>query len=308
MVHVQKASAFSLPIAMSWTSEIPPTPKPTRRITRLLWGYVHYTLVILSYKYCCWTGQKFDNQIIHLPFGLLLKWSDGTRVEEVLAMQVARAAGLPVPRVICYGEHPDAPNRPISILMTRMPGRELSEVYKMLEPEERGTISSELKTYIDVMRSWPNPWGANRICSVSGAAIRSIRVPRHSIGPYENEQEFNKYLISVARAGGFKSPSEYEEALATAKEMQSIPHRVVFTHGDLLHHNILVHNGHVSAILDWEAAGWLPEYWEFTTAWRFMRPGSWWHDFVRDLGVGSYLKEFECEKALAALTSCSYYW
>ncbi|MCJ1361186.1 hypothetical protein MMC16_000284 [Acarospora aff. strigata] len=221
-------------------------------------------------------------------------------------MQVARAAGLPVPKVLCYGEHPDTPHAPISILMTRMPGRELSAVYRILSSEKQATIRSELKTYLDVMRSWPNPWGGDRICSVSGTAIRSVRVPFHSMGPYENETELNDYLIKPAWNDGFKSVSDYEEALATAKQMQSIPHKVVFTHGDLLHHNILIHDGHVSAILDWEAAGWLPEYWEYTTAWRFMPPGHWWYTVVEALGGGEYLKELECEKALMALTNSSY--
>ena len=54
-----------------------------------------------------WVGITYDNQIAQLPFGLILKWFDGTRVEEVLARQVARAAGFPVPKVNCYGEHPD---------------------------------------------------------------------------------------------------------------------------------------------------------------------------------------------------------
>jgi hypothetical protein len=41
-----------------------------------------------------------------LPFGLILKWSDRTRVEEVVAMRMARTAGMPVPRVLCCVEQP----------------------------------------------------------------------------------------------------------------------------------------------------------------------------------------------------------
>jgi thiamine kinase-like enzyme len=47
--------------------------------------------------------------------------------------------------------------------------------------------------------------------------------------------------------------------------------RVVFTHCDLALQNILVRadgDGQLSiaAILDWEHAGWMPEYWEYCTA------------------------------------------
>lgn len=106
-------------------SEIPPTPQLTPWIIRRFWGVVHEYLVHFSLRYCAWFGIPFDNQIVQLPFGLVLKWSDGTRLEEALATQVARAAGFPVPRVLCYGEHPDSPHAPVSILMTRLPGSEL---------------------------------------------------------------------------------------------------------------------------------------------------------------------------------------
>jgi len=294
---------------MHLATEIPPTPRPTPRIIRLFWGQVHKALIKLAFKYAAWRGQKINNQIIHLPFGLLLKWSDGTRVEEVLAIQVARAAGFPVPRVICYGEHLDSPHAPISIIMTKMQGSELGQVYKSLNPGEKDTIMSELKLYMDVMRSWTNPWGRTRICSVSGTAIRSLRVQQHIMGPFDNEQQLNEYLIRGTFNEGYQSASKFEEAVAKAKEGLEIPHKIVFTHGDLMDHNILVHNGHLSAILDWEAAGWLPEYWEFTTAARLMRPGVWWYDFLTEsLICGNYPKEFECAKALIPLTSGAYCW
>lgn len=59
---------------------------------------------------------------MELPFGLILKWGERVRIEEAVAMQMARAAGMPVPKVLCYGENPNDPFQPISILMTRLPG------------------------------------------------------------------------------------------------------------------------------------------------------------------------------------------
>jgi len=37
---------------------------------------------------------------------------------------------------------------------------------------------------------------------------------------------------------------------------------VYFTHGDLLPHNILVDGSTITAIIDWETAGFYPEFWE----------------------------------------------
>jgi tRNA A-37 threonylcarbamoyl transferase component Bud32 len=261
-----------------------------------------------SRSYCGWFGIPYDNQIAQLPFGLILKWSDGTRLEEVLSMQVARRAGFPVPRVICYGEHSDTPHAPISILMTRIPGRELGQVYETLSIEDKKSILQELKNYLGVMRRWSNPWGKSRICSLLGTAIRSVRVPNHLAGPFESEEDLNEYLIQPSWSGGFESDAAYQHAHEVARDMKKLPHRVLFTHGDLKPHNILVMGGRITGFLDWESAGWYPEYWDFTTALRITREDFWWYNFVIDLGGGAYLAELKCERALTALTSSSYYW
>lgn len=36
---------------------------------------------------------------------------------------------------------------------------------------------------------------------------------------------------------------------------------VVYVHGDLAMQNVLVHNGRVSGIIDWEDSGWFPRHW-----------------------------------------------
>lgn len=43
-------------------------------------------------------------------------------------------------------------------------------------------------------------------------------------------------------------------------------HQILFTHGDLRLQNIMVKDGCVSGVLDWEFSGWYPEYWEFSKA------------------------------------------
>ncbi|OOQ83383.1 phosphotransferase family protein [Penicillium brasilianum] len=225
---------------------IPPTPRPTPPRLRRFWGSLHKYLRWFSWSYCSWVGIEYDNQIAQLPFGLILKWSDGTRLEEVLAMQVARRAGFPVPRVICYGEHPNTPQAPVSILMTCVPGQELGQVYETPSNEEQKSVLQELKAYVEVMRGWSNPWGGNRICSLLGTAIRSVRVPNHYAGPFECEEEFNDYLIQPSWPGGFPSEEAYKDALDLAKGMRKPSHKIVFTHGthgDLKPHNILVNRG-----------------------------------------------------------------
>jgi hypothetical protein len=108
---------------------------------------------------------------MELPFGPILKWSDRTQIEEVVAMQMARAAGMPVPRVLCCGEHL-VTFRPISILMTRLPGWPLDNSGDQLEVEE-GPWLDELGRCLHVMRLWKSPFNGQRICSVLGTSTCS---------------------------------------------------------------------------------------------------------------------------------------
>ncbi|KAJ5908486.1 hypothetical protein N7495_001168 [Penicillium taxi] len=143
---------------------------------------------------------------------------------------------------------------------------------------------------------------------ISGTTIRSVRIPNHFAGPIDSEKEFNTYLRSASWAANLASDSAYTEALDLATSIENIPHRVLFTHGDLKSHNILVKGGRITGFIDWESAGWCPEYWDFTTAMRFTPVNSWRYYFVFGLGGDQYLEELKCERALTKLTIDSYSW
>lgn len=248
----------------------------------------------------------FDVNILQLPFGLVMKWTDRTSIEEAVAMHMARAAGMPVPKILCCGEHPNAPfNRKFSILMTRLPGVALENSRYQLETGAEGPWLSELKTCVHSMRSWSPP-DQSSIRSPIGTSIRSSRVPGHVMGPFTSEREFYDYLFSPASSHAFESPAEYEQTLLCAKKLQQRPYRITFTHGDFKAHNILVgDDGHLSGFLDWESAGWYPEYWEFTTAMRFGR-NSWWFQVASWIGGVQYREELASDVSLNLLTVDSY--
>lgn len=55
----------------------------------------------------------------------------------------------------------------------------------------------------------------------------------------------------------------------------------VFTHGDLTPRNVMVDNaGRIAGILDWENAGWYPDYWEYANIMKPSRDRDWmaWMD------------------------------
>lgn len=237
-------------------------PRVPGKAIRIAWGLVHKSLYTFFRWYSSWFGITFDANIVQLPFGLVMKWTNRTSIEEAVSMQMAEAAGIPVPKVLSCGEHPDTPfNRKISILMTRLPGASLENSDDCLQFDDEEPWLEELNMCVRAMRSWHFP-GQKIIASPIGTSLRSPRVPGHVMGPFMNQEEFYEYLVSPASAHAFKSTAEYENTLARANKLRR-DYQIVFTHGDFKAHNIFVgDDGHLSGFLDWESARWYPEYWE----------------------------------------------
>ncbi|KAK2598793.1 hypothetical protein N8I77_012180 [Diaporthe amygdali] len=75
---------------------------------------------------------------------------------------------------------------------------------------------------------------------------------------------------------------------------------IKFTHADLRPDKILIKDGHITAIIDWEFAGWYPEYWEYTK----MRwtPSPFWDNFYKAVeqepSIVKYPEELAAETAI----------
>jgi len=270
-------------------------------------GFLHSRILMkFSRFYCRIFSLRREDGIYPLPFNLLLKFTDGTREEEALAMISARAIGLPAPRCWSYGDHGEG--LPGSILMTRIPGVTLDTVIDSLSPSDLSTIAVELDNMIRRMRAFVNPYGG-RICGIDGGAIRSVRVPGQVAGPSPDIHTFYRELLVPAVPTWWEGKEDqFRRHMSNYERLFKTPHAIVFTHGDLMDHNIMVRDGHITGIIDWEAAGWLPEYWEFTTA---LRGPRWyeeppWRPFLRSLPSYRYDMEYDCEWSLWQLTQDSW--
>ena len=71
-------------------------------------------------------------------------------------------------------------------------------------------------------------------------------------GPFSSKQAFNEWQLAQL----------HEKLVPLQREIYAAMHRtdhgVVFSLGDLAPHNILVRNGRVTGIIDWEYGGWFP--------------------------------------------------
>ncbi|KAI4865650.1 hypothetical protein F4820DRAFT_447857 [Hypoxylon rubiginosum] len=212
-------------------------------------------------------GKPNDHATVQrLPFGLYLKYegeADSSRNEFNALEVVRRQTSIPVPKaldmVVDQGKANDSVPCPRAYLLTtRVPGLPLSRCQTLLSGRDIERITNQLKDYVSQLRDIPklvNPDMA--ICNTLGEACRDPRIHGASpVGPFANEAAFSQMLRfshDPARRG----------------------HKIVFTHADLNPRNILIDRTMqpdgsmgwtVTGIVDWETAGYYPEYWDYTKA------------------------------------------
>ncbi|KAL7269000.1 hypothetical protein RUND412_008355 [Rhizina undulata] len=88
------------------------------------------------------------------------------------------------------------------------------------------------------------------------------RVDGHGFGPFQDHETFHSFLH-----GGFDDACGNADLQKVINGQRERTYRSVLAHGDLAPRNVIVSNGKIASIIDWETAGWYPEYWEYTTAW-----------------------------------------
>ncbi|KAG6885499.1 hypothetical protein C0992_005113 [Termitomyces sp. T32_za158] len=246
--------------------------------------------------------------IYPMPFNTVLKIGDRTRDEEALSMKLAHSLGLPVPRVLFYASCPDSGEG--AIWMTRIPGQLLSQAWQNLSDSEQSTIMDELHQCLLRLRECKNP-RSSEVCSITGTYIKTFRACDGVIPPCADKSDFFRYLVRARdhtiRDQTDESRAQFDQVTRKIEHLADMSHSIVFAHGDLMRHNILVKDGHLSGIIDWECAGWLPEYWDYTTMTirGFVMPSS-WHFSIYNNPAFKYYEELICDHALYVCTESSY--
>ena len=139
------------------------------------------------------------------------------------------------------------------MITTRVPGCELEDRWDKASDGEKDDYIHELQSFLRQLRHLRSPFGS-KICSASGLGIWDHRIRTWVLsGPFDNEVDFNQATILQVPLP--QPPPSYFG--------HDIPHRVTFTHSDFARRNIMVKDGRVTAIVDWETAGWYPAHWEY---------------------------------------------
>jgi len=200
--------------------------------------------------------------IFDLGEGVVAKVGDDLNRDEASAMRFLkdRFPSFPVPH--CLGLA--AIGRKSLLFMTKIPGGTLESRWPTLSTQSKVDIQQSLNRAILVLRGVEKAEG-QPLGSLSGRC-RDIRTSdRYTESPVHDEAAFNEFLLASPQS---RVSNCYKSWI---KSMLRTDHRIVFTHGDFHPRNIMVVDSEdggvsLSGILDWEASGLYPEYWEYLKA------------------------------------------
>ncbi|OSD00714.1 kinase-like protein [Trametes coccinea BRFM310] len=164
-------------------------------------------------------------------------------------------------------------------------------------------IGDDFRRAFAELRSIPPP-DSDAVSALGGRPLNIIRctvIPRQ-FGPFQSQQAFKAAILSQV---SLDSAHLLPDLRRIAEPVHAKRHRIVFTHADLHPGNILVKDGRLAGIIDWERAGWYPEYWEYTMIEYHMinrRLLQQFWDAVEPFGADVYRDELALEWALWTTT------
>lgn len=226
--------------------------------------------------YACLPG----NYKIKITKDMIVKSSTCVQLSEAEAMDfVSKNTKVNVPKLI--GAY--TLDGVTCIMMERVEGEDFADFWERADDADKQQVLANLKDGIDSMRSvsadYVGCFGRMpfRYAEFDGDA----RDCNHVYGPYADDAAFHEGLIDAWERSfpSFNGPVEETHYYQSYKFKQLIRSlaglRTVLTHGDLNSSNILVRKDLSVVILDWDTAGFMPEYWEWwKAAWRIMDPPS----------------------------------
>ncbi|KAM0724062.1 hypothetical protein Q7P37_000242 [Cladosporium fusiforme] len=231
------------------------------------------------------SGESSECQIARVERGVC-KAGSRVRIEESRALKFAHSLQLPVPVV----HEVNTSAQQTEILMDFVEGECLEEAWLSMDSEQKRSVAEQIGRIVTTMRQAPS---YQRSIGAFGGPARDCRqISDYYGGPFANEVEFNTFVLDLLRG----TPSLIRSTLVEALNVNS---QIVFTHGDLTPRNIIVKGDRVEALLDWEYAGWYPEYWEYVKF--FDRPTDCkdWKEYAEIMFGTQYPKQLLTFQALA---------
>ncbi|KAI1850004.1 hypothetical protein JX266_004383 [Neoarthrinium moseri] len=178
--------------------------------------------------------------------------------------------------------------------MELKPGRQLSELWPSMSDEEMLDVAKQLRGIWDQLRSIPSPGGFGGVTGgpLEHRFFKWIEADPKITGPFGAEEDLS---MALARRSHKNWEGSVRRAWTSEFFARNLPraltnHPSVFTHADLQRKNILVvevsasqagrRRLEVSAVVDWEDAGWYPSYWEYAACFVDFQWTDSWPEYV----------------------------
>lgn len=205
-------------------------------------------------------------RVVGLGNDIVVKYGPNIDVKEAETISfISQNTTIPVPKILGAYTH-DSKGY---IVMSRIRGTPLSDSLHSLSSSEYDSIAADMKTYLDQLRGLTIEKfeKSSFIGSIGGGECKDKIFCSGSDkrGPFTTESEMYSNIcerLCDLRSWGNPKP-DHSMHFIRRMYSENSNHAIRFTHGDLSPGNIMIENGHVVGILDWQEAGWYPEYWEY---------------------------------------------
>lgn len=223
-------------------------------------------------------GQQMGCSVHQLDDEYVLKAGDRVKPSEAAAMVlVQQQTDVPIPSLI--NSEFDSKLEQGWLWMSIIPGRTLDLVWEKLNDATKRRLCSTIWTMIAKIREIKRPTKCKGLfqCAADGSTTDDplLKDLRKTPIPILHDNAlrariYERYMFYAGRRYAKELPDMLPRSSAS-----------VFTHADISPRNIMVDgNFRITGIIDWEAAGWYPDYWEYAN---IMRPACWcgdWQDWM----------------------------
>jgi hypothetical protein len=221
--------------------------------------------------------ERSNSKVVAVNDKIIVKFGGGIETWEGQALLYLgrEVPTIPAPRL--YAMYQDAEET--FLVMQRIPGVLLDTIWSSLSEVEKDSIVEQLRLVFQTMRAVECPW-PDFLGSLDGGSVHHYlfydqKGSATHLGPFHDEASFvarlaENFRALVERNGSLDYKVRfYEKHLPLTLRN----HRSTLTHGDLQRQNIMVarrpsDTGAIGersfdiCLIDWEKAGWLPDFWE----------------------------------------------
>ena len=211
---------------------------------------------------------------------------------------------IPSPQLYAMWRHGGV----LYIVMELIPGQNLRTLWPTLSDNEKSSICSQLRQALTPVRSIPSPGNYGNVLGgpLPHLFFATFTGDPQIGGPFQTSKDLHAGLALHVQQQQARNPWHGWHADWMAKHLPEAlkDHPSTFTHGDLIKQNIMAQEQPgaegqtdrrflLTGIIDWEEAGWYPQYWEYANLFAYAH---WEDDWEAKAEL--FLDPYPCEAAL----------